>query len=143
MVASLLVGTLLICVTVLVHILGLMVLNWGAKNLTAWLGLEGRLRRIAAMVGIVIGLFALITVEIWLWAIAFAISGAVPDFATALYLSTVTFATVGYGDIVPAADWRLLGALEGVTGFLVIGWSTAYLVVAGTRFGPFRSGEHF
>ena len=33
-------------------------------------------------------------------------------------------------------------ALEGINGFLMIGWSTAYLVRASTRHGPFRK-EHF
>ncbi len=37
----------------------------------------------------------------------------------------------------------MLSALQGINGFLLIGWSTAYLVAAGIRIGPFRSGEHF
>jgi hypothetical protein len=44
---------------------------------------------------------------------------------------------------VPAQEWRLLASLEGINGFLLIGWSTAYLVAASTRIGPFKSGEHF
>ena len=67
----------------------------------------------------------------------------VGDFDTALYFSTVTFSTIGYGDIVPAHGWRLFSALEGIDGFLLIGWSTAYLITAGIRVGPFRAGEHF
>ncbi|UCI16210.1 potassium channel family protein (plasmid) [Mesorhizobium sp. B2-1-1] len=46
--------------------------------------------------------------------------------------STITFSTVGYGDIVPALAWRVLAALECVNGFLLIGWSTACLIAAGT-----------
>ena len=30
-----------------------------------------------------------------------------------------------------------------LNGFLLIGWSMAYLVAAGIRIGPFRPGEHF
>ena len=30
-----------------------------------------------------------------------------------------------------------------INGFLMIGWSTAYLVAAATRHGPFRRGDHF
>jgi hypothetical protein len=66
-----------------------------------------------------------------------------PDFATSLYFSTVTFSTLGFGDVVPTERWRLFAAPETVNGFLMIGWSTAYLVAASTRVGPFRSGEHF
>ena len=43
----------------------------------------------------------------------------------------------------PAVLGRLLTALEGINGFLLIGWSTAYLVSASIRHGPFRMGEHF
>ena len=34
-------------------------------------------------------------------------------------------------------------ALEAINGFILLGWSTAYLVAASTRHGPFRLGEHF
>ena len=67
----------------------------------------------------------------------------VGDFEAALYFSTVSFSTLGYGDVIPAEEWRIFAALEGVDGFLLIGWSTAYLIAAGIRVGPFRSGEHF
>ena len=30
-----------------------------------------------------------------------------------------------------------------LNGVMLIGWSTAYLIAAGIRIGPFRSGEHF
>ena len=92
---------------------------------------------------VVIGVFAVLTAEVWLWAASFTLIGVVDDFETALYFSTITFSTVGYGDVVPHPEWRMLAALEGVNGFLLIGWSTAYLIAAGMRVGPFRPGEHF
>jgi Ion channel. len=95
------------------------------------------------MVGMAFGLFAVVSVEVWLWTLCYLILSVTPDFESALYLSTITYSTVGCGDVIPAKAWRLLSALEGVIGFLMIGWSTAYLVTAGTRFGPFWSGERF
>jgi hypothetical protein len=68
---------------------------------------------------------------------------ATPGFADALNLSTAMFSTVGYGQINIAKSWRLLTALEGINGFILIGWSTAYLVGVSTRHGPFRKAEHF
>ncbi|MEL6258793.1 MAG: two pore domain potassium channel family protein, partial [Pseudomonadota bacterium] len=35
---------------------------------------------------------------------------------------------VGFGDIVLDERWRLLAATESMNGFLLIGWSTAYLI---------------
>lgn len=139
----LLVGTVLICTTVLIHIVGLISITWFAASMGKVLKLNGLAGRTGVMVGVVLGLFAVVTVEIWLWTFCYLLLGVTSDFDAALYLSTVTFSTVGYGDVVPAVEWRLLAALEGVTGFLMIGWSTAYLVTASTKFGPFRSGEHF
>jgi voltage-gated potassium channel Kch len=96
------------------------------------------------MLGTALGLFALHTIEIWLWTFAYYIVlGAHRSFDEALYFSTSTFSTVGYGDVVLPLEWRLLGALEGVDGFILIGWSSAYLVAASTHHGPFRAGEHF
>jgi hypothetical protein len=81
--------------------------------------------------------------EIVIWAVAFIWTGALPDWETALYFSTATFSTLGFGDVVVGKNWRLFGSFEGVNGFLLIGWSTAYLISASMRHGPFRAGEHF
>ncbi|WP_342239074.1 potassium channel family protein [Inquilinus sp. OTU3971] len=134
----------MISITVLVHTIGLMILTRAIADL----GRHGRLDRQALgrmglMVATVLGLFVIHTAEIWLWALAYVALGAFTAVHDALYFSTTTFSTIGYGDLVLDHEWRLLGALEGVSGFLLIGWSTAYLVAASTRHGPFRLGEHF
>lgn len=143
MFANLLVGTALISLTVVIHTFGLMAVTRAMGILTDLLRLRGRRSHVVAMIAAVIGIFGVLTVEVWLWAACYLALGIAGDFETALYFSTTTFATLGYGDIVAGEDWRLLTALEGINGFLLIGWSTAYLVAAGIRVGPFRAGEHF
>ena len=143
MLANLALGRLIISATVIIHTLGLMTITHLIGHLTDRLRMHGRRSRIVAMLTVVIGTFGLLTVQVWLWAIAYYLLGVVGDFDTALYFSTVTFSTIGYGDVLPAHGWRLLSALEGIDGFLLIGWSTAYLITAGIRVGPFRAGEHF
>ncbi|MEP9388440.1 potassium channel family protein [Mesorhizobium sp. KR9-304] len=145
MIANLVVGTIIIAITVVIHTFGLMAVTRGMGLLTDRLRLQGRRSHIVAMLAAVIGVFAVLTIEVWLWASCYYAMGGVVvgDFETTLYFSTATFATVGYGDIVASGEWRLLTALEGLSGFLLIGWSTAYLVAAGIRVGPFRAGEHF
>ncbi len=137
-------GTVVISISVFTQTLGLVLLSNAMPHIVRW----GRLHRhgfgkTIAMVATVFGLFLIHTVEIWSWAGAYLVLGTLPNFTDALYFSAVTFSTLGYGDIVLAPEWRLFGALEGVTGLLLIGWSTAYLVSASTRYGPFRVGEHF
>ena len=133
----------MVSLSVLAHTFGLMAITRLMAHVSARFRMHGRRSRVVAMVSVVIGLFALITAEVWAWALAYLALRAVPDLESALYLSTATFSTVGYGDVVAHSDWRLLAAIEGIDGFLLIGWSTAYLVAAGTRVGPFKLGEHF
>jgi voltage-gated potassium channel Kch len=143
MLTNLAIGTIVISLTVLIHTFGLIAITHVMGWLVAHFRMHGRRSRVIAMISVVFGLFAVLTVEIWLWAIFHLLIGTFPDIATSLYFSTVTFSTLGYGDVLPPERWRLLAALEAVNGFLLIGWSTAYLIAASTRVGPFRSGEHF
>jgi carbon starvation protein CstA len=145
MVHNLLLGTLLMALTVLVHLAGLVLMGRLTPAVAKWLGFHTHdFGRALVMTGSVLGLFLLHTIEVWLWAAAFESVGAVRNFSNALELSTAMFSTLGYdGSEVIAPQWRLLTALEGINGFLLIGWSTAYLVGVATRHGPFRGGEHF
>lgn len=143
MILNLSLGALVISATVVIHTLGLIIVTRAVGRLTDVFRLDGRRSRIMAMVAIVMGLFAVMTVEVWLWAVCHYALGVTDDFEAALYFSTVTFSTLGYGDLIPAQEWRLFAALEGVDGLLLIGWSTTYLIAAGLRVGPFKSGEHF
>ncbi|MFN3636641.1 MAG: potassium channel family protein [Rhizobium rhizophilum] len=143
MIANLALGTLMISLTVVIHTFGLMAVTHAMAWITDRIRLHGHRSRMLAMNTVVIGVFAVLTAEVWLWAAGFMVIGVIDDFETALYFSTTTFSTVGFGDVVPNPEWRMLAALEGVNGFLLIGWSTAYLIAAGIRVGPFKSGEHF
>ncbi|MDG4892255.1 MULTISPECIES: ion channel [unclassified Mesorhizobium] len=143
MILNLCTGTIVISLTVVIHTFGLIAITYVMARLVAFFRMHGRRSRVLAMISVVMGLFAVMTTEVWLWAGIYRLLGIFSDFETALYFSTITFSTVGYGDVVPAHGWRVLAALEGINGFLLIGWSTAYLIAAGTRVGPFRVGEHF
>lgn len=135
------IGSLIICGTIFIHVAGLLALSRATAS--AHISHRSRLNRMLLLTAVVFGLFATVGLEIWLWAFTYWVLGVAEHFEAALYLSTITFSTVGYGDIIPRHSWRLLAALEGITGFLIIGWSTAYLVTASTRIGPFRAGDHF
>jgi hypothetical protein len=55
-------------------------------------------------------------------------------FAPALYHSTISFAATGYSDAAIPPDWKLIGAIEGINGNLLLGWPVAFLVSEMTRF---------
>jgi hypothetical protein len=65
--------------------------------------------------------------EVIVWALAYFIVGAAPVDADRLYFAFVNYTTLGYGDVVPVASWRLLGPLTAMNGMLLFGWSTAVI----------------
>ena len=56
-----------------------------------------------------------------MWGLFFVGQDAMPDLPSALYFSAVTYTTTGYGDLVLPQEWRLLGAIEALTGILMCG----------------------
>jgi hypothetical protein len=64
--------------------------------------------------------------EIGLWGLCYLWERAMPDLLSALYFSSVTYTTVGYGDLVLPEGWRLFGGVEALTGILMCGWSTGF-----------------
>lgn len=80
----------------------------------------------AVMLLMMLGYF----LQIVVWAGLFMLLGEFGEFTTAVYYSGVTFATLGYGDIVLSKPWRLLGALEAGNGVLMLGISTGVMTAA-------------
>jgi hypothetical protein len=126
-------GILLLGLTVAIHaaVLGWM-LHRFQKNLAAaltmgFVGISWLLTRIAAVTVIAHLL------EITIWALYYRLSGALPSIENSFYFSSVTYATIGYGDIVLPEPWRLHAAMEGLTGILMCGWSGAFFFAAVNR----------
>jgi hypothetical protein len=82
------------------------------------------------------------TITIWFWAIAFFASGTFFDFASSFYFSTVTYTTLGYGDIVLDPSMRIFGSFAAITGLLTFGISTAFLVGFLVRILPDAFRQH-
>jgi len=66
-------------------------------------------------------------IEIAIWALVFDFCGEFPQLSMALYHSAVNYTSLGYGDVVMSAAWRLLGPLETSDGMLMFGVSTAMI----------------
>ena len=71
--------------------------------------------------------------EIAIWAGFYYWKDALPSLETSFYFSSVTYATIGYGDIVLPQPWRVLAAMEGLTGILMCGLSAAFFFAAVNR----------
>ena len=79
---------------------------------------------------VILAVFVAHIIEIWIWAIlyytGFSIS-KIPTLEAALYFSTSSFTTVGFGDLVLSEEWRLLSSFEATNGMILFGWSTAFI----------------
>lgn len=85
-----------------------------------------------------LGLLILHGIEIWLYAALYRGIGAIETLRDAVYFSTITYASIGFSDAVITPEWKLLGAIEGINGALLLGWSVAFFVTLMTRFMPAR-----
>jgi hypothetical protein len=83
--------------------------------------------------GAVLPLFFGHFVQVGLWAGSLVRIGALQSYDDAFYFSLVTFATLGYGDIVLKPGYRIFGALGATCGSLMLGWSTALIFAAISR----------
>lgn len=127
MLIQLILATAMALVTVAIHLTGLALL---LRSLRSGHVLVRPLREapLAILLVATVTIFAIHSVEIWLYAFLYLLLGALPHFEVALYFSTVTYSSVGYGDVLLPDRWRILGSIEGATGIIMLGWSTAFLV---------------
>ncbi|GBU09066.1 hypothetical protein AwWohl_02040 [Gammaproteobacteria bacterium] len=80
------------------------------------------------LIWLVLSLLCLHFIETAIWAAFYFFKQGFADFATSLYFSIVSYATIGYGDKILPENLRLIGAIEGLTGTILAGWSVALLV---------------
>jgi len=65
--------------------------------------------------------------EVIVWALAYIAVDAAPDGSGMVYFAFVNYTTLGYGDVTPREEWKLLGPMTAMNGVLLFGWSTAVI----------------
>ena len=122
-------GTVMICVTIVIS-------AYAAWGLELFISRYARLlvpnRRkphfVLAMAGVSLLAQAIVTIGVWLWALTFWWVGALPDFEHSLYFALVCYSTLGLGDIVLPEQWRILSGMTAANGFLSFGIVTALMI---------------
>ena len=130
MLSQLAYGAVLIAVTVLIHAVCL------EGIMKAWraISIEIAVRWRAISISLtIIGIFGAHVIQIWVWAIFYYFVEEIPTWESALYFSTSSFTTVGYGDLILSEEWRLLGSIEAINGMILFGWSTAFIFAGVSR----------
>ena len=121
-------ATLLIILVTLIHGTGVVITTKLFKHESRHLqGRKLAFREFRLMVPMALCLFGLHLAEIYVFAAFYFAFGAPGIFADALYASAAAYTTLGIAEAA-LGEWRLVGAFEGLAGFLLIGWSAAVFV---------------
>jgi len=128
------IGCVLVVATTVVHAAVMIAALRGLRIVHAqrW-GRDSNTTKVIVVASVVVMMFLASAVEASLWAVTYLILDAVPDFEQALYFSTVTYTTLGFGDVVLDGRWRLLSSFEAINGIIMLGWTTALIVAVVQR----------
>jgi hypothetical protein len=120
---KLIIACLLVVVTVAMHAVGFALLLRALVRSHA-LTMVGFRRVTGLVIGLTCWLIVIHLAGIAVWGLFYFWQGCLPDAESALYFSSVTYTTVGYGDLVLPKPWRMLAPIEALTGILMCGLST-------------------
>ena len=131
MLIQFLIASIIVVINTMIHAGGMAIgLNLFIMVHEKRLAMASMMTRSLVIGGLVLVMFVTTLVEASVWASTYIVLGAIPEFEKALYFSTVTYTTLGYGDIVLEDRWRLLSSFEAANGIIMFGWTTALINVA-------------
>lgn len=88
------------------------------------------LRTLWRLVSLVWWIIVIHMVEISIWGLFYWWQECFPSAELAFYFAGVTYTTIGYGDLLLPLEWRMFAPVEGLTGILMCGLSTAVFFAA-------------
>ncbi len=128
-------GHLLVFGTTLVLVAVCVLLHFEASSVLSRLMQRTSPSRRRRFLGLMFGLLAVHVVEIWLFGLAAwwltdttasTVAGTpMENGLDYIYLSAITYTTLGYGDVFPEGALRFLMGTESLTGFMLITWSAS------------------
>jgi Ion channel len=128
MLRELLVAFGIVAVCVVIHVAGMLLFaEWLARRKTIVESKTGLTNHALLLILVFTVIIFFHVTEVALWAVFYWGRGLFQDFETALYFSFINYTTIGFGDVVLPQRWRLLGAIEGISGILLCGLSAAFI----------------
>ena len=132
--------TILVALTILIHYEVLRITSALIPELD-WIQPRAR------VVLVVFACFGAHTIEVWMFAVAyylfvdvFALGGFGGAhhgaFVDNVYFSAVTYTSIGFGDVYPLDNVRLITGVEELVGLLMIGWSASFTYLSMEKFWP-------
>lgn len=129
----------IVMVCLIIHVAGIIVMaEWLLRRRETLERTASRRHFALLIVTLFGGVMLLHVIQTSLWAIFYYAQNLFSDFETSLYFSMVSFTTIGYGDVLLPRRWRLLGVVEGFSGVLLCGVSTAFIFAVVNAMFQFR-----
>jgi hypothetical protein len=127
MVLQFVVGVLVSVINIGIHALATVVAISIARRAGLRRADSPRLHLMGVMIASAAALMLAHTLEVVVWSLTYGIVGVATPGSDLLYFAFVNYTTLGYGDITPLSEWRLIGPLTAMNGILLFGWSAAIL----------------
>jgi len=125
---ELVIAVVIVSVSLVIHMAGILLMaKWLLHRREELEQSLNRRRFVVLMITLFAAILLLHVIQTSLWAMFYYTQELFSDFETSLYFSMVSFTTIGYGDVLLPRNWRLLGVIEGFSGVLLCGVSTAFI----------------
>jgi len=142
MLGQLLIGLTVSLVNIAVHAITMAPMSTSASRaLRRTYSRHPRVRLALVMIATVMVLMLAHFIEVGIWALVYTVLEATPERTDEFYFAFVNYTTLGYGDILPVEQWRLLGPITAMNGVLLFGWSTAVIFHVLSMVAPIKPGE--
>ncbi len=140
---QILIGTIAITSTIVIQIIFVSVAITLLPKYGKWLAKPPFfIKNVVALVAVVLWLVSGISMCTWFWAGTFLFFGIFDSLEPAIYFATVTFTTLGYGDVTLDESWRILGSFAAVDGLIIFGITTAFLIELASRLRAAQETYH-
>jgi hypothetical protein len=122
-------GAPLIVLTVLIHLLGLWLINQRAFRAFGKMMERNHPMAVFMMVMAMVTFLStiLLALDAGIWAASYQWTGARPDFKSAMLYSLGAMTTYGHANLQVEEHWQLLGTIEALDGWLLFGLTTAFM----------------
>ncbi len=122
-------GTILITGCAIFHVMALLLLAKILKLLNTLLQrVIDTIKHLIMITLAIIYVISIHTIEIIFWALTYVKIGEFEHLEQAIYFSTVTATTLGYGDVVLSEQAQLLSGFEAIGGLILFSVSTAFFI---------------
>lgn len=130
---------MIVAVCLLIHVAGILLMAELLLDRRDYFAeKDARTHHAIVMILVFSGILTLHITETIVWAAFYYANALFSDFETSLYFSLTSYTTIGYGDVLLPRNWRLLGVIQGVTGVLLCGISTAFFFAVMTAMFQIR-----